>query len=82
MFRQTWGSTALGFGGIGGMAITPAYTVIVSCDRSHASAVYFGGRFAYLVEYANQNTEYRVDVANHLMADRAKAALRYVGVPA
>lgn len=81
MFRQTWGSTALGFGGIGGQAMTPAYTVIVSCDRSRASAVYFGGRFAYLVEYVNQNTAYQMDVANQLMADQAKAASRYVGVP-
>ena len=28
VFSQTWGSTALGFGGIGGQAITSAYTTI------------------------------------------------------
>lgn len=49
MFPQTWGSTALGFGGVGGQAITGAYTVIVECHRTGNRAVYFGGRFAYLV---------------------------------
>ncbi len=51
MFPQTWGSTALGFGGVGGQAFTNAYTVVVECARAGAKAVYFGGRFAYLVPY-------------------------------
>ena len=29
LFSQDWGSTALGFGGIGGCAITSAYTTII-----------------------------------------------------
>lgn len=29
MFPQVWGDTSLGFGGIGGQAITSAYTTIV-----------------------------------------------------
>jgi len=33
MFPQTWGSTALGYGGIGGAAMTPAYTVVVSYEN-------------------------------------------------
>lgn len=49
MFPQTWGSTALGFDGVGGQAITSAYTVVVECVRTGFRAVYFGGRFAYLV---------------------------------
>lgn len=77
MFSQTWPSTALGFGGIGGQAFTNAYTVIVSCDRAAASAVYFGGRFAYLVEHHRQNAAYRQDVANQSMADCAGAPRRY-----
>jgi hypothetical protein len=48
MFPETWGSTALGFGGIGGSAMTAAYTVIIICEP-HA-AVYWSGRFAYMVE--------------------------------
>lgn len=51
MFPQTWGSTALGFGGIGGAAMTPAYTVILRCGSEHA--VYFAGRHAYTVKHAN-----------------------------
>ena len=48
MFPETWPSTALGFGGIGGAAITPAYTVVVLCQRT--AAVYWGGEFAYALE--------------------------------
>lgn len=47
MFYQTWGSTALGFGGIGGAAMTSAPTIIIACGRD--AAVYFGGRLAYIV---------------------------------
>lgn len=81
MFPQTWSSTALGFGGIGGQAFTSAYTVIVSCDRAVASAVYFGGRFAYLVEHARQNHDFKRDIANQTMADCGTAGRRYVAQP-
>lgn len=53
MFVQTWGSTALGFGGIGGQAITPAYTVVVRSTQLDEYAVYFGGRFAYMIQHPN-----------------------------
>ncbi len=50
VFPQTWGSTALGFGGMGGAAVTTAYTTVVYMNhRSHA-CVYFDGRFAYSEE--------------------------------
>jgi hypothetical protein len=52
MFPQMWGSTALGFGGLGGQAITTAYTVVISHGRTHV--VYFNGRFAYKVERPNE----------------------------
>lgn len=52
MFPQMWGSTALGFGGGGGQAITTAYTVVISHGRTHV--VYFNGRFAYKVERPNE----------------------------
>ena len=52
VFQQLWGSTALGYGGLGGAAMTYAYTVVVS-TRSQA-CVYFGrGRLAYRVDLAN-----------------------------
>lgn len=53
MFPQTWGSTALGFGGIGGAAMTTAYTIVISCGREYA--VYFGGRFAFKVNDPTEN---------------------------
>lgn len=81
MFPQTWGSTALGFGGIGGQAITTAYTVIVSCDQSGASAVYFGGQFAYLVERAHQKEAWHADIARRMVASQADAAKRYTPLP-
>lgn len=50
-FAQTWGSTALGFGGMGGTAMTPDYTTIVRFNREYC--VYFGGRFAYKIDGPN-----------------------------
>jgi len=59
-FGQSWASTALGFGGIGGQAITSAQTTIFS-DYSHA-IVFIGGRFAYHIQ--NPNEDFWKDVAN------------------
>lgn len=50
-FSQMWGSTALGFGGIGGAAMTNAYTTIYR--HEHNFYVYFGGRFAYVINKPN-----------------------------
>lgn len=47
-FPQTWGSTALGFGGIGGAAMTTAQTYVVLANGS--VFVYFGSRFAYEIK--------------------------------
>jgi len=49
VFSQTWGSTALGFGGWGGDTMTDAWThVILAGDGKYY--VFFSGRFAYAVE--------------------------------
>lgn len=74
MFEQTWGSTALGFGGIGGQAVTSAYTVVVDGPMGDA-CVYFGGTLAYHV--LKPNAQFREDVAQHALRDRAGAANRY-----
>lgn len=47
-FPQTWGSTALGFGGIGGCAMTTAQTYVVTVQGR--VLVYFGPRFAYEIK--------------------------------
>jgi hypothetical protein len=52
MFPQMWGSTALGFGGIGGAAMTTEYTIVLNCYSTFA--VYYGGQFAYIVKNPTQ----------------------------
>lgn len=47
-FPQSWGSTSLGFGGIGGQAITAAQTTVVRGPGTDC-CVYFGSRLAYHV---------------------------------
>ena len=64
-FPQGWGSTALGFGGVGGQAITTAQTTVVVCQP--AAAVYFGRRLAYVIK--NINSRFMSDVAAWNMAD-------------
>ena len=63
VFPQTWASTALGFPGVGGSAMTRAYTTVISMILTNRSSittntiesspeyhgVYFDGRFAYLI---------------------------------
>lgn len=50
VFLQAWASTALGFGGIGGQAMSEAYTTVFSDDIKNAYVVFFGNRIAYIVE--------------------------------
>ena len=49
MFTQTWGSTALGHGGMGASAMTTAYTTVLYCARTREFLVYFGGQYCYTV---------------------------------
>lgn len=53
VFSQVWGSTALGFGGIGGQAMTSAYTTVIFDDYLNIWAVYFGERMAYMIKNPN-----------------------------
>lgn len=81
MFPQTWGSTALGYGGMGGAAVTSAYTVIVHDHNTYC--VYFGeGELAYLVKYSeltdSGKENLRLDMQSQHMADRQKSHSRYL----
>jgi predicted Fe-S protein YdhL (DUF1289 family) len=68
MFPQTWGSTATGYGGIGGSAMTSAYTIIV-CYKRTTYCVYFGcGRLAYRVTWADMSPEGRENFLNDMAA--------------
>ena len=42
----------MGFSGVGGAAITSAYTVVLCCFKQYA--VYFGSRYAYCVSNPNE----------------------------
>lgn len=68
-FEQVWGSTSLGFGGIGGQAMTTARTyVFVPINGSRKCFVYFAGKFAYKVNYSE---EFMEDVSKCNMASVA-----------
>ncbi len=54
VFPQGWGSTALGYGGIGGSAMTSAHTIILHAQYLHVVRIYFGGsRLAYEIASPN-----------------------------
>ena len=64
-FNQLWGSTALGFDGFGGSAMTPATTyVFVPVGVEQKCFVYFAGRFAYS---ADLSEAFKEDLRNHNM---------------
>ena len=64
LFQQIWGSTALGFGGVGGCAMTRADTIIIECNNSFR--IYFNGRFAYQIN--NPNKVFHEDLSHFTMA--------------
>lgn len=74
-FDQTWGSTALGFGGCGGSAMTTARTYVFIPEEptrdeySGKAFVYFGGRFAYCTPI---NERFKEDIRRHNMASVAE----------
>lgn len=73
MFKQTWGSTALGFGGIGGCAMTSAYTTVVLDNYTGWCGVFFGEVLAYKIK--NPNQKFYEDMRNGQMVEVAK---RYI----
>lgn len=70
MFKQTWGSIALGFGGIGGQAITSAYTTVVMDTYTGWAGVFFGEGLAYKIK--NPNQKFYEDIRNGNMAEVSK----------
>lgn len=74
MFNQTWGSTALGHGGMGGAAITDAYTIVLECEATHEFLVYFGGQYCYTVPRSSKNIMVFVeDVKNRCLESKRKS---------
>ena len=67
-FEQTWGSTSLGFGSVGGSTITSARTyVLIPVSTDEDCLVYFDGAFAYSVPYGHKLME---DVKNQRMVGK------------
>ena len=65
VFEQVWGDTSLGFGGVGGQAMTAATTYVFVPMIEQKCFVYFAGRFAYAVPYSDKFME---DVKGRKMA--------------
>lgn len=72
-FKQTWGSTALGFGGMGGDAMTDAYTTVLR--RGKTWFVFFGGKFAYKVSIDDK--VFYEDMKNRRLRSVKEAQERY-----
>jgi hypothetical protein len=71
MFPQTWGSTALGHGGMGGAAVTTAYTIVLECYATDEFLVYFGGQYCYSVSRRSKNLDTFVeDCRNHNLGSK------------
>lgn len=71
MFPQQWGSTSLGHGGIGGAAMTTAYTIVLECLHTQEYLVYFGGQYCYTVSRKSKNLElFREDISNQCLAGK------------
>jgi len=74
MFPQTWGSTALGHGGVGGASVTTAYTVVLECMHTGEFLVYFGGQYCYTVNRQSANIGAFVeDCRNHSLASKRQS---------
>ena len=73
-FDQTWASTALGFGGCGGSALTTERTyVFIPNTLEDEAFVFFGETYAYT---ATTNERFWEDVKNHDMAS-VSGSVRY-----
>ena len=74
MFPQTWGSTALGHGGVGGAAVTTSYTIVLECYATQEFLVYFGGSFCYKLDRRSTNIDSFVeDCKNHCLVSKRKS---------
>jgi hypothetical protein len=74
VFQQTWGSTALGFDGIGGAAMSTCNVTVITGSMGD-KAVYMGPRFAYHI--VRPNKKFFEDVASHCIADVRSANNKY-----
>lgn len=65
VFPQIWGTTALGFSGIGGESVTRAYTTVLIDEKTYVAGVFFENELAYLLGRVNEL--FREDLHEHKM---------------
>lgn len=75
VFLQTWSSTALGFGGIGGQAISEAYTTVFGDALKNVYVIFFGNELAYIVE--NPTEKFFADLKFRMLASVDKSKIIY-----
>ena len=75
VFLQTWASTALGFGGIGGQAISEAYTTVFGDVLKNVYVIFFGNSLAYIVE--NPTEKFFTDLKFRMLASVDKSKIIY-----
>lgn len=68
VFTQMWGSTALGFIGVGGQAMTEAYTTVCYLYDEKIYGVFFGEKLAYVIK--NPNSAFLDDCSKMEMASQ------------
>jgi hypothetical protein len=61
IIHQTWGSTACGWGGMGGAAMTNSYTIVIENKSAGFIAVYWDGRLAYIAEIDEKLQKHQLD---------------------
>lgn len=72
VFPQMWGSTALGYSGFGGQAMTTASTIVLYAFHENIVRVYFGcEKLAYQIK--NPNNLFWEDLKLHRIAEQFKA---------
>lgn len=59
LVKQIWGSTACGWGGMGGAAMTASYTLVIENNLTGAVAVYYHGRLAYIAKHDDVLDNYK-----------------------
>ena len=62
LVNQIWGSTACGWGGLGGAAMTTSHTLIIENHNYGIACVYYGNRLAYICEIDDKFKKYNYDL--------------------
>lgn len=56
--KQSWGSTACGWGGMGGSAMTDSYTVVITNVWYNVVFVFYRGKLAYVADWNDSMKKY------------------------